>query len=98
MTENVFDFSQLVDLAQATGMECMAQTLGFKNFFAGNILYMTYIIADNVKYTPNKCPDWIHNICEAVIEKVEMVFIRFWYLLEIYVSDEDCFPQFQVSC
>jgi hypothetical protein len=59
---------------------------------------MTYIIADNVKYTPNKCPDWIHNICEAVIEKVEMVFIRFWYLLEIYVSDEDCFPQFQVSC
>ena len=34
----------------------------------------------NEEYTPNKCPDWIHNICESLIDKVIYNSNYFQYL------------------
>eukprot|EP01035_Chromulina_nebulosa_P009762 gene9762-13170_t len=67
MTQNVYDFPELVDLAQTTATDLMTQTLG------------------NEEYTPNKCPDWIHNICESVIEKMRIASPNFKYLVSCII-------------
>ena len=86
MTQNVYDFSELTELAQTTATDCMTQALGCsskeKLKTIKNNLTPQNILREigNEDYTPNKCPDWIHNICESLIDKVIYNSNYFQYL------------------